>query len=169
MKQILMVVAVLILAGCSTVTPYNLQLAEQSAQFGKITPADAVQILKSKMRVSGEIADYGTFVFDEEGFSYKKTTEETETEWKKRKPVETKSTVTTTYNVPWSAITDIMPYGEKYDIGFLGEAFRVRLDYSMTTVKSGTRTKEKEQVELTCKSLEDLADVVAALRVLTKE
>ena len=155
------------MVGCSTVTPYNLQLAEQSAQFGKITPADAVQILKTKMWVSGEIADYRTFIFDEEGFSYQKTTEETETEWKKGKPVETKHTLTMTYNVPWSAITEIMPYREEYKIGIFGEAFRARLDYSMTTVKYGARTKETEHVELTCKTQEDLADVVAALRALT--
>ena len=167
MKRILVVLAVLMLTGCSTVTPYNLQLAEQSPQFGQITPAGAVEILKTKMSVSGEIADYRTFLVDEEGFSYQKTTEKTETEWKKNKPVETKSTETLSRDVPWSAITEIMPYHEKYDIGFLGEAFRVRLDFNMTTVKYGSRTKEKEQVELTCKSLEDLADVVAALRVLT--
>lgn len=157
----------LLLAGCSTVTPLGPDVARESPRFGQIGPPDAVQILKTKMHVSGEIADYRTFLVDEQGFSYQKTTEETKTEWKKGKPVEMKSTHTASWDIPWGAVTGLTPYEEQYKIKMFGTAFRVRVDYNITTAKYGSRSRERETVEMTCKTREDLADVVAALRVLT--
>ena len=154
-------------AGCSTITPYTADLAKESPQFGKISKTDAVDIIKSQTSVSGEIADYGSFIVDEEGFSFKKTTEEEKTEWKDRKPVTRKSTITTTQNVSWNSITDMAPYMEEYKAPFHHIRYRVRLDYNTITVKDSSRVREKEDVVLNCKTEDALADVVAALKTLT--
>ena len=47
------------------------------------------------------------------------------------------------------------------------EAFRVCVEFNMCTIQHGTRVREKEEIELICKSKEDLTDVVAALRQLS--
>jgi hypothetical protein len=154
-------------AGCSTVTPYNTDIAKESSQFGVITKPDAAQIIKSQASVSGEIADYGSFIVDEEGFSFKKTTEEEKTEWKGGKPVTSKYTITTTQNVSWSSITEIAPYMEEYKAPFHHIRYRVRLYYNTITVKDSSRVKEKEDIVLNCKTYEVLVDVTAALKTLT--
>ena len=155
------------LVGCSTITPYTADFARKSPQFGAITKADAVQIIKSQAGVSGEIADYGSFIVDEDGFSFKKTTEEERTEWKKGEPVKIKSTITTSQNVSWNSIAGMTPYMEEYKAPFHHIRYRVRLDYETITVKDSSRVKEKENVILNCKTEEVLADVVAALKTLT--
>ena len=154
-------------AGCSTITPYSADIAKESPQFGVITKPDAAQIIKSQASVSGEIADYGSFIVDEEGFSFKKTTEEEKTEWKKNKPVTSKSTVTITQNVSWNSITGMTPYMEEYKAPIHHIRYRVRLDYESITVKDSSRVREKEDIVLNCKTEEVLADVVAALKTLT--
>jgi hypothetical protein len=154
-------------AGCSTITPYSVDIAKKSPQFGTITKADAAQIIKSQASVSGEIADYGSFIVDEEGFSFKKTSEEEKTEWKDRKPVTSKYTITTTQNVSWNSITAMTPYMEEYKAPLHHIRYRVRLDYETISVKDSSRVREKEAVILNCKTEEVLADVVAALKTLT--
>jgi len=67
--------------GCSTITPYTLDISQQSPYFGKITAVQAVGIVQTQMKVREGQANYGPFVVDEEGFGYKKTTEEIKTEW----------------------------------------------------------------------------------------
>jgi len=166
-KLVGLLLVVLGVAGCSTITPYSADLAKESPQFGTITKADAASIIKSQASVSGEIADYGSFIVDEEGFSFKKTTEEEETEWKKGKPVTTKSTVTTSQNVSWSSITEMAPYMEEYKAPFHHIRYRVRLDYNTITVKDSSRVKEREEIVLNCKTYETLVDVMAALKTLT--
>jgi hypothetical protein len=155
-------------AGCSTVTPYSADIAKESPQFGKITKADAASVIKSQASVSGEIADYGSFIVDEEGFSFKKTTEEEKTEWKGGKPVTSKYTITTTQNVSWSSIAEIAPYMEEYKAPFHHIRYRARLDYNTITVKDSSRVKEKEDIVLNCKTYEALVDVMAALKTLTE-
>jgi hypothetical protein len=167
MKKVFAVVAALLLAGCSTITPYTKDIAKESPQFATLTKADAVQIIKSQTGVSGETADYGSFILDEEGFSFKKTTEEEKTEWKDGKPVSRKYTSWIERNVPWDAIKELTPYMEEYKAPFHHIRYRVRLDYQITTVKFSSRTKENEELVLNCKTYESLVDVTAALKMLT--
>ncbi len=167
MKKIAAVVATLLLAGCSTITPYTADIAKESPQFGSLTKAEAAQIIKKQADVSGETADYGSFIVDEEGFSFKKTTEEEKTEWKDGKPVSRKYTSWIERNVPWDAITKMTPYMEEYKAPFHHIRYRVGLDYQITTVKFSSRTKESEEIILNCKTYESLVDVTAALKVLT--
>jgi len=157
----------IVLAGCSTVTPYSLDVAKESSQFGMLNKPDAAHIIKNRTSVSGETADYRSFLVDDEGFSYTKTTEETKTEWENGKSKERKFTNTLTRNVPWSAITDIKPYMEEYKAPFHHIRYRVELNFNIVTVKYGSRMKEREDFVLNCKSYEDLVDVVAALKTLT--
>jgi hypothetical protein len=154
-------------AGCSTVTPYSADIAKESSQFGVITKPDAAQIIKSQTSVSGETADYGSFIVDDEGFSFEKTTEEEKTEWKGNKPVTTKYTVTSSQNVSWKSIKEIVPYMEEYKAPFHQIRYRVRLDYDTISVKNSCRVKEQENIILNCKTYEKLVDVVAALKTLT--
>lgn len=167
MKKIAAVVATLLLAGCSTITPYTADIAKESPQFGSLTKAEAAQIIKKQADVSGETADYGSFIVDEEGFSFKKTTEEEKTEWKDGKPVSRKYTSWIERNVPWDAITKMTPYMEEYKAPFHHIRYRVGLDYQITTVKFSSRTKESEEIILNCKTYESLVDVTAALKTLT--
>ena len=162
-----LVLLVLVSAGCSTVTPYGEEIAKESSQFGKIGKAEAVALIKSQAGVSGEIADYGSFVMDEEGFSFRKTTQEEKTEWKDRKPVTSKSTVTQTQNVPWNSITSLMPYMEEYKAPFHHIRYRVRLEYNTIALVGSSRVREKEGIILNCRTREALADVVTALKTLT--
>lgn len=164
----LLLLAAGLLAGCSTITTYPLDIASESPVSGTMTEAEAVQIIKTRVRVSGEIADYRSFLVDERGFSYTKTSEKTKTEWKKDKPNRVKSTHTLTRNVPWNAVVDLDPYLEQYDM-VLGDAYRVRMRFNITEVQYGQRTRSKETFEMSCKCYEDLVDVVAALRFLTEE
>lgn len=167
MKKIAAVLIASLVAGCSTITPYSKDIAAESAQFGTFTKAEAAQIIRSQAGVSGEVADYGSFIVDEEGFSFKKTTEEERTEWKNNKPIKVKSTSWITRNVPWSAITAIAPYREEYKAPFHHIRHRVRLGYTFTTVEYSTRVKENADLVLTCKTYESLVDVTAALKTLT--
>ena len=171
MKNACMRIAALLLggllAGCSTIKPYDAEFAKESRLFGTVTKPDAVGVVKAKASVSGEIADYRSFLVDEEGFSYTKTTEKKETEWKGKKSKEVVSTEKLTRNVPWSAITEIAPYEEEYGPPFRHIRYRVRMEYSVTTVKYSSRVKERETMVLNCPTRQDLADVVAALKVLT--
>ena len=109
---------------CSTVTPFDMSVANESQLYGALDKASAVEIMKTKVRVSGEDADARTYAVDEHGFSYQKTTKKTRTEWKKGKSKEIKSTHVSTKNVPWNAITDISAYHRDYDWGFLGDLSR---------------------------------------------
>lgn len=155
------------LAGCSTVTPFSPEIAKESPQFGALTKADAAHIIKSQASVSGEIADYGSFLIDEEGFSFTKTTEEETTEWKKDKPVKFKSTSTITHNVPWTSLTGMTPYMEEYEAPFHHVRHRVRLDFSTITVEYSSRIRENADIVLNCKTYEALVEVMAALKTLT--
>jgi hypothetical protein len=161
------VLIALLLAGCSTVTPYSKEIAKESPRFGTLTKADAAGIIKSQADVSGEIADYGSFIADEEGFSFKKTSEEEKTEWKGNKPVTSKYTSWIERDVPWSSITEISPYMEEYKVPFHHIRYRVRLDYNITTVKNSSRTKERADIVLNCKTYQALVDITAALKMLT--
>lgn len=157
----------LLLAGCSTVTPYTAEIAKESPHFGALTPAAAAQIIKTQTSVSGEIADYRSFFADEEGFGYTKTTESEQTEWKGNKPVKVKSTSTITRNIPWSAITRTTPYMEEYKAPFPHVRYRAQLDYDISSIKNASRVHEKEDIIFNCKTYEALTDVMAALQVLT--
>jgi hypothetical protein len=156
-----------LLAGCSTITAYSKEIARESPRFGTLTKMDAVAILKLHASVSGEIADYGSFVVDEEGFIFKKTTEEVKTEWKHKKPVKVKSTSWVAWDVPWNAINEITPYMEEYQAPFPHIRYRVRLDYSINTVKYSSRVKEGADIVFDCQTYEALVDVTAALKTLT--
>ena len=155
------------LVACSTITPYTLDLAEESQRFGTLSPAEAVDIVKTKTRISGEVADYRSFLVDEEGFSYTKTSKKTRTDWKKGKAIRKNVTHTETRHVPWKAVAEIEPYYEEYKVRLFGSAYRVRLRFSVTTVRYSQRVKEQETFAMSCKTREDLADVMAALRKLT--
>lgn len=155
-----------LMVSCSTITPYTLDLAKESPHYGKLSSAEAVNIVKTKVRISGEDADSRSFVVDEDGFSYKKTTETTKTEWKNKKPVEIKSTQTITRHVPWSAVTEITPYLEQYKT-LLPDWYRLELEFNITTVEYSRRTTVKHTIRMSCKNYEDLATVVAAMRILT--
>ena len=167
MKKIAAVLAALLLAGCSTITPYTKDIAKESPQFATLTKADAAQIIKKQTDVSGETADYGSFFVDEEGFNFKKTTQEEKTEWKGNKPVPVKYTQWVEHNVPWDAITELTPYMEEYKIPFHHVRYRVRLDYTESSVEDGARVKERADIVLNCKTYESLVDVTAALKTLT--
>lgn len=157
----------LLLAGCSTVTPYTAEIAKESQHFGALTPAAAAQIIKSQTSVSGEIADYRSFFADEEGFGYTKTSESERTEWKGNKPIKIKSTNVLTRNVPWTAITQTSPYMEEYKAPFPHVRYRARLDYNVSSIKNASRVRESEDIIFNCKTYEALTDVMAALQVLT--
>ncbi|MBU0677103.1 MAG: hypothetical protein KJ626_03225 [Verrucomicrobia bacterium] len=163
--SVIMLLATGLLSACSTVTPYTLDIAADSTYAGKLSAAEAVSIVK-KARVSGEDADARSFVVDEEGFSYVKTSEETRTEWKDKKPVEKKSTLTLTRNVPWGAVTRLSPYLQQYK-AVLPDAYRLELEFSTKTVKNSSRVSEKHDISIYCKNYDELVDLVAALRVLT--
>ena len=154
-------------AGCSTVTPYSTDISKESPQFGVLAKPDAAEIIKSQTSVSGETADYGSFIVDDDGFSFEKTTEEEKTEWKGNKPVTTKYTVTSSQNVSWKSIKEIVPYMEEYKAPFHQIRYRVRLDYDTISVKNSCRVKEQENIILNCKTYEKLVEVVAALKTLT--
>ena len=87
--------------------------------------------------------------------------------WKGKKSKEVVSTEKLTRNVPWSAIAEIAPYEEEYGPPFRHIRYRVRMEYSITTVKYSSRVKERETMILNCPTRQDLADVVASLKVLT--
>ncbi len=161
------VLTVLLLTGCSTITPYSKDIAKESSRFGALTKSEAAGIVKSHADVSGEIADYGSFLVDEEGFSFKKTTEEEKTEWKGNEPNTFKVTSWVTRNVPWTAITEITPYMEEYKAPFHHIRYRVRLDYSTSSLTGAGRVRESEDIVLNCKTYEVLVDVTAALKTLT--
>ncbi len=167
-KRVAVLVMAMGLAGCSTVTPYSKDIAKESPRFGALTRAEAAQIIRSQADVSGEIADYGSFVVDEEGFSFRKTTEEEKTEWKGKKPTTRKWTSTTTRNIPWDAITEISPYMEEYKAPFHHIRYRIELDFETIALENGSRVREREDLVLNCRSYQALVDVTAALKVLTR-
>ena len=156
-----------LLTSCSTITPYPLDVSKQSQYFGNMTPDLAVDIIKHDVSISGEEADYRSFLVDEQGFSYAKTTEKTRTEWKDGKAKEYKSSSTSTRHVPWTAITEIEPFMEHYNKVF-SDRYRVRVKFKITSVKYGQRSHDKEDLEFNCKDETALADVVAAVRFLSK-
>ena len=169
LRLLLLLLAPMLLIGCSTITSYSPDIASESPVYGTMTKDEAVDIVKKKGRVSGDVADYRSFLTDENGFSYIKTTEKTETKWKKGKPVgETKKTNTLTHNVPWNAVTDIDPYLQQYDF-LLGDAYRMRLRFNMAEGRYGQRSRTTENFDMSCKTYEDLVDLTAAIRLLTGE
>lgn len=153
-----------LLAGCATRTPYSLDIARESKLYGKMTKAQAVTVVKDLASVSGEYADYRSFLLDEKGFSYTKTTKGTRTEWEGKKPVKKEYTHTLTRNVPWSAISKIQPLFQQHDV--FGDQYIVRLDFKVMQVDHSTRREVRADLELMAKSYADLTDLTAALKVL---
>ena len=155
------------ITGCSTVTPYSLDLVAERVASGRLTKETALSIMRAKAKAERDYADADGFALDEEGFSAVKTTHSTETKWRDGKTVEVKVTNTSTRNVPWGAIADIYPYRRQYQY-LLGDSYKVRIEYLSTTVDHGGRTDHTRYMEFNCKTYEDLLDVVAALRVLSE-
>ena len=166
-KALLAIWLMAFLTGCSTVTPYTMDVAKRSALFGKLTPQQAADVIRAKASIGGSDADSGTFVADQEGFSYTKTTQETKTEWQGRKPVEKKYTSTLTRNIPWNAIASLEAFREEYEIKLLGTFHRVHVTFDTIAVVDSKRVRERHDLTFTCRTSDDLADVLAALRVLT--
>jgi hypothetical protein len=164
--QLLIFLAGALLTGCVTVTPLTPDIAKESAFYGKLTPASAVELIRAKTSVSGEYADYNTFLLDEKGFSYAKTRRETRTKFVDGKPIKTDYTLTNTRNVPWGAVNGILPFLGKSQ---LGESYIVQLDFDVMTIQYARRVSSRLKIELRCRNYQNMTDVVAALRLLTKK
>jgi hypothetical protein len=156
---------VILLTGCATRTHYSLDIAKESSHYKGMTKAQAVGIIKANASVSGEYADYRSFIIDETGFSYKKTTKGTRTEWVDKKAIKKQYTNTLTRNVPWSAVYTMTPFLQQSDV--FGDGYIVWVGFKVTEVKYYTRRKVNTDIELKAKSYKDLTDIVAALKLLT--
>lgn len=174
---ILLILIVLFISACSTITPYQLDIANESKSYKTLSKVDAVNLIKElmsqsfregKARISTRYADSGYFYIDDEGFSFQKTTKGERTVWKDFKtPVKQKYTNVATYNVPWKSITEIKPYLETYDAAILGEAYRVTIDFQTSRIMGSARMPEGHEFGFNCDNYQVLIDLTAALRVLT--
>ncbi len=162
---LIVLILVVFQAACSARTPYSLDIAKESSHYSGMTKAQAVDIIESKARVSGEYADYRSFIVDDKGFSYIKTTKKKKTEWQGKKSVQKEYTNTLTRNVPWSAVRQILPFFQHNDV--FGDDYIAWLSFKVTKVEYSSRREVNADFELKAKSYEDLTDIVAALKVLT--
>ncbi len=169
MKSVLACVAVaLICAACSTVTPYTGAVAERSPYYGNLSKADAVNVIRSQARPASGMTDYGSFALDEEGFSFKRTTNTTKTEYRDGRSVQVTSTVWMVRSVPWTAITRTSAYFRDYQYVFTDE-YIIELRYNHRDFDGSQRIAREEEFRFECKTESDLVDTMAAIKTLTGE
>lgn len=157
--------ALLVTVGCSTVTPFRGDAAQRSAHFGKLSKADAVNVIRSQARPGSGMADSGSFGLDEAGFGFKRTTKETRTEYRDGGPVTITSTVWIVRNVPWSAVVRTSAYFRDYQFLFTDE-YVVDLTYRYSDFDGGRRTSTDESFSFLCRTEPDVLDTLAALEAL---
>ena len=155
----------LLISACSTVTPYSGDISDERLAAQAMTPAEAVAVIQSKVKVPGDYADYDGFALDDQGFSTVKTSERTETKWKDGKAIKVNVTSTRTRNVSWSSIEITTSYLRQYSMIFK-DAHVVHMSYNISSAKNGQRRRNQEDIEFSCSSYEDLIEVIAAVRTL---
>ena len=166
MKRVMIGAAFALAAvGCATVTPFTGEVAQRSAHFGKLSPADAVNVISSQSMPSSGMVDSGSFDLDSEGFSFKRTTKETRTEYRDGGSVTITSTVWITRNVPWTAVTQTRAYFRDYQFLFTDE-YIVGLTYAYRDFDGRRRVTADEEFEFTCRTEADMLDTLAALQAL---
>jgi len=145
-------------AGCVSKTSLSLDIAHESSFYGNMNRSQALEIVRTKARIGGSDADYGSLGLDMDGFSYQKTTKKT-----KSKKRTSKSTRTT--SVPWEAVSKMTPQMLESDA--FGQSFRLKVGFTVNTVKYSARVKEDRTLNLQARSYEDLVDLVAAIKLLS--
>ncbi|MBW7907855.1 MAG: hypothetical protein H3C50_02910 [Kiritimatiellae bacterium] len=160
--------ALLAVVGCSTVTPIPGDAAMRSPRFGQMTKADAVGVMRAQARPASGMTDYGSFAMDEEGFSFKRTTQNTRSEYRDGRNVTVTQTVWITRNVPWNSISRTTAYFRDYEFLFTDE-YRVNLTYEMTDFDGKRRVKADEEFDFVCRTEPDVIDVLAAIKALQGE
>lgn len=157
--------ALLVTVGCSTVTPFRGDAAQRSPHFGKLSKADAVNVVRSQARPGSGMADAGSFGLDEAGFGFKRTTKETRTEYRDGGSVTITSTVWIVRNVPWNAVVRTSAYFRDYQFLFTDE-YVVDLTYRYSDFDGGRRTSTDESFSFLCRTEPDMLDTLAALEAL---
>lgn len=155
----------LLAAGCATVTPFTGEVAQRSPHFGKLSASDAVNVIRSQSMPASGMVDSGSFDLDEEGFSFKRTTKDTRTEYRDGGSVTITSTVWITRNVPWTAVTQTRAYFRDYQFLFTDE-YIVGLTYTYRDFDGRRRVTADEEFEFTCRTEADMLDTLAALQAL---
>ena len=160
--------ALMAAAGCSTVTPIPGDAAVRSPRFGQMSKADAVNVLRSQSRPASGMTDSGSFALDEQGFSFKRTTQDTRTEYRNGRSVTITQTVWITRNVPWNSLSRTTAYFRDYEFLFTDE-YRVNLTYQMTDFDGKRRVTAEEEFDFVCRTEPDAIDVLAAIKTLRGE
>ncbi len=168
MKWMVCSAAALMCVACSTVTPYTGAAAERSPQFGKLTKGDAVNVIRSQSRPASGMTDYGSFAVDEEGFGFKRTTHQTESQYRDGRMVTVTSTVWSVRNVPWTSVKRANAYLRDYDYIFTDE-YIIELTYSYSDFDGSRRITSDEEFRFECRTEPDMLDTWAAIKALTGE
>lgn len=155
--------------GCVSKTSLSPDIAKESSLYGNLSRSQALEIVRTKARIGGSDADYGSLGLDMDGFSYQKTTKKTITEplrkHKGGKPIKRTSKSTRTTSVPWEAISKMTP--QMLESEAFGQSFRLKVGFTVNTVKYSARVKEDRTLDLKARSYEDLVDLVAAIKLLS--
>ena len=159
----LIIISAGVLCSCATMTHYPVDIADQSAFAGNLTPGDAVAFIQKEARASGLDADYRSFVLDKNGFSFAKTVKKTKKQTVNGVTADVEYQETQVHHVPWQSVTRIDPYLKET---FIGDLYGVQLQFTSSKVVSALRQNISAKLDLYCDNYEKLTHVVAALHTL---
>ncbi len=144
---------------CATATHFPPEIAKDV----RLTPTQAVAVIKKEARASGTDADYGSFGLDTRGFSFTKTVKKT----RKRKASGITGNVEyqeiQVHRAPWQSVFRIDPYLKET---FIGDLYGVELKFISIKTVSGLQEEISTNLDLFCDDYEEMTRIVAALQTL---
>jgi len=152
-----------LLTACATMTTFSPDIADQSGLSGRMTPDEAVAIIRTKASASGLDADHGSFMIDGKGFGFAKTDTVTKKVKFKGEIIEIEFDETRIQQVAWQSIAKLEPFLKNT---IIGDLYGVRLELLASNYISAPRYGGSTELNLYCGNYNDLTAVVAALQTL---